>query len=93
MWMTLNWNSDDFPPRTLEQIQANHETLIRVRAAAAVIVARSINLQSLALVRGWDLSRAALDEAAAKLGMSPVSDEEWELVTDWRGGRVDGPSS
>ncbi|WP_158578632.1 hypothetical protein [Spongiactinospora rosea] len=54
---------------------------------------RSFGDQALDVVRTWELSRKAMDEAAERYQMPPISDEEWEIVTDRRGGGVDGPSS
>ncbi|WP_397566902.1 hypothetical protein [Spongiactinospora sp. 9N601] len=91
--MTRSWNPNDFPPSTDEQVQAAREAVARVRAAIAIVVTRSFGDQALDVVHTWELSRKAMDDAAERYQMPPISDEEWEIVTDRRGGRVDGPSS
>ncbi|MBB5130567.1 hypothetical protein HNP84_000255 [Thermocatellispora tengchongensis] len=82
------WDPADLPPRTEEQIRATRETVARVGAALAVIVAREGDKQAVDVVRRWDLSRPGLDEAARSLGIPPVSDEEWEIIKDRRGDAI-----
>lgn len=84
-------NPDDPPELTAEEIQAMAETIARVKAALADIVARECQ-QSRGLISRGYLSREGLDAAAKSLGMPPVSDDEWQLIQVVRGGAVDAPS-
>jgi hypothetical protein len=91
--MMQSWNPSNYPPATEEHIRATRETVTRVRAGLALLVARGAEWHALDLVRGWDLSRPDLDEAAAQLGIPPASDEEWQIITDRRGSRDASPSA
>ncbi|WP_277307951.1 hypothetical protein [Spongiactinospora sp. TRM90649] len=89
--MGPQWNRSEHPPPTAEEIAVTRAILARARASIAVIVARHPNPYAVDLVRSWDLSRDALNDAAHRLDLPPVTDAEWHMITDQRG-RTCSPS-
>ncbi|GAA5083580.1 hypothetical protein GCM10023259_094260 [Thermocatellispora tengchongensis] len=61
---------------------ATQDVVIRVRSSLAVMVAREVKNPVVAdLIRGWALPRSAVEEAAVALDGTPLTDEEWSLIS------------